>query len=246
MKWLMIILTAMFAFIERKDRPSGRRKQHMSLLDQIKTQSYITDTVIVSFSMGKDSIVTLDLCQKYFKHVYPFFMYLVPGLEFQERALKTYEKQYAINIIRVPHFENSEFYRYGSFREPDESVPVVKIAQIYDYIRGATGATWIAGGERINDSIVRRAMLKHSSSIDSERGRLYPLISWTKADVLEYIKLNHLFYPRFNQELGFSFHSLAGKELTVIKRVYPADYQRILKFFPEAEAGVVRFEQYGK
>ena len=59
----------------------------MSLLDVIKTQSQITDSVLVSFSMGKDSIVTLDLCMKYFKHVQPFFMYLVPGLKFQDEAL---------------------------------------------------------------------------------------------------------------------------------------------------------------
>ncbi len=59
----------------------------MSLLDVIKTQSQITDSVLVSFSMGKDSIVTMDLCMKYFKHVQPFFMYLVPGLQFQDEAL---------------------------------------------------------------------------------------------------------------------------------------------------------------
>ena len=54
----------------------------MSLLDAIKTQAQITDKVLVSFSMGKDSIVTLDLCMKYFKQVQPFFMYLVPDLKF--------------------------------------------------------------------------------------------------------------------------------------------------------------------
>lgn len=37
--------------------------------------------------MGKDSIAVMDLCFKYFKHVQPFFMYMVPGLQFQEEAL---------------------------------------------------------------------------------------------------------------------------------------------------------------
>lgn len=75
----------------------------VSLLDAIKTQSKITESVLVSFSMGKDSIVTLDLCFKYFKHVQLFFMYLVPNLEFQEQALQKYERHCNTEIIRVPH-----------------------------------------------------------------------------------------------------------------------------------------------
>lgn len=86
----------------------------MSLLTAIKTQAQITDTVLISFSMGKDSIATMDLCFKYFKRVQPFFMYMVPNLEFQEEALGKYERHYNTKIIRVPHFETSNFYRYGS------------------------------------------------------------------------------------------------------------------------------------
>lgn len=66
----------------------------------------------------------------------------------------------------MPHFENSDFYRLGSFREPDYTIPKVKINNIYEYVRQNTGIDWIAGGEKISDSIVRRAMLKHSGSID--------------------------------------------------------------------------------
>ena len=121
----------------------------MSLLDAIKTQAQITDKVLVSFSMGKDSIVTLDLCMKYFKTVQPFFMYLVPDLKFQEEALAKYERHYGVDIIRVPHFENADFYRYGSFRDADYSVPRVKIRAIYEAIRRETGIQWIAGGEKI-------------------------------------------------------------------------------------------------
>lgn len=218
----------------------------MSLLDVIKTQSQITDSVLVSFSMGKDSIVTMDLCMKYFKHVQPFFMYLVPGLKFQDEALEKYEHRWGVEIIEVPHFENADFYRYGSFRDPDYTVPRVKIRAIYEALRQETGIYWIAGGEKINDSIVRRAMLKHSGSIDEQRGRFYPVMYWTDKEIKRYMRTNHLFYPKFNQELGFSFHSLAGKELSAIKRIYPEDYQRILKFFPEAEAGVVQYEAYKK
>ena len=69
---------------------------------------------------------------------------------------------------------------------------------------------------------------------------------WTDKDVKKYIKMNGLLYPKFNQELGFSFHSLAGKELSAIKRIYPQDYERILEFFPEAAAGVLKYEAYEK
>lgn len=218
----------------------------MSLLDQVKTMAQVTDKVLVSFSMGKDSIVTLDLCCRYFKHVLPFFMYLVPGLEFQESALKKYEKHYNVQILRVPHFEDGEFYRYGSFRDPDYSVPIVQVKEMYNFLRAKTGYYWIAGGEKINDSIVRRAMLKGTGSIDTKRGRFYPVMYWNDKDIKKYIELHHLFYPRMDRELGFSFRSLAGKELSVIKRIYPADYQRILEFFPEAEAGVLQYEAYKK
>ena len=216
----------------------------MSLLDAIKTQAQITDKVLVSFSMGKYSIVTLDLCMKYFKQVQPFFMYLVPDLKFQEEALAKYERHYGVDIIRVPHFENADFYRYGSFSDADYSVPRVKIRAIYEAIRQETGIQWIASGEKINDSVVRRAMLKHSGSIDVERGRFYPVMYWRDADIKRYMQVNNLLYPEFNRKLGFSFHSLAGKELSAIKRIYPDDYARILKFFPEAQAGLLQYEIY--
>ena len=204
----------------------------MSLLDQIKTQSQITDTVIVSFSMGKDSIVTLDLAKKYFKTVYAFFMYLVPDLEFQEDMLKRYEDFYDIEILRVPHFENADFYRFGSFREPDYTVPRVKIRAVYEHIIQQTGAYWIAGGEKIIDSI------------DIERGRFFPLTYWRNKEVLNYINAKKLIYPRINRELGFSLHSLQGKELYKLRELYPNDYERVLEFFPEAQAGVLKYEKY--
>lgn len=216
------------------------------LFDPIKTQSRVTDSVIVGFSGGKDSIVTLDLCFKYFKRVTPFFMYLVPDLEFQEQMLRRYEEKYNTEIIRIPHFECSNFLKYGSFTLADWNVDIVGINDTYEYLRQTTNIEWIAAGERAADSIVRNAMLKKSGSIDFKRKRFFPLIYWKKQDVLAYIKYKKLYLSPEQKKIGFSFRSLAGSELSVIKSLYPDDYKKILKVYPFAEAGVIRYEQYGK
>lgn len=216
------------------------------LFDPIKTQSRVTDSVIVGFSGGKDSIVTLDLCFKYFKRVVPFFMYLVPGLEFQEQMLRRYEERYNTEIIRLPHFEMSNFLKYGSFTQYDIDVDIVGINDTYAYLRQETGIYWIAAGERCADSIVRNAMIKKSGSIDYQRGRFYPLAYWKKQEVLQYIKYKKLYLSPEQKKIGFSFRSLAGNEVKVIKDMYPKDYEKILKVFPFIGAGVERFEKYGK
>lgn len=215
------------------------------LFDPIKTQSRITDTVLVAFSGGKDSVVTLDLCCRYFKRVIPFFMYIVAGLEFQEQLLDWYERRYGLEIVRLPHFEVSNFMRYGTFREYDFSVPIISITDIYAYMRATTDGIWIAAGERINDSIVRRAMIKHSGTIDRNRGRFYPVAYWTKRNVLDYIKTKKLKLGVDSKKLGFSFKSLDGHELAMVKQEFPSDYERILRMYPFAEAAVRRFEMYG-
>ena len=216
------------------------------VFDPIKIQAKITDEVLVGFSTGKDSIVTMDLCFKYFKKVVPFFLYIVPGLEFQEQTLRKYERHYHTEIIRLPHPDASGFLRYGSFRPPDANVDIIEINDIYDYLRLETGITWIAAGERISDSIVRRAMIKNSGSTDEKRMRFYPLAYWKKKDVKNYIKKKKLYLPRDSRELGFSFKSLAGCELAKIKEIYPDEYKRILRMYPFSGAAVRRFEKYGK
>ena len=89
-------------------------------------------------------------------------------------------------------------------------------------------------------------MLNKSGSVDLKRGRMYPLCYWVKKDVLDYIKLKKLYYPSFYQKLGFSLHSLHGEQLYKLREVYPDDYRKVLKFFPEAGAGVAQYEFYKK
>lgn len=216
-----------------------------ALFDPVKTQAQITDKVIVLFSGGKDSVVTLDLCFRYFKVVKPVFMYLVKGLEFQEKTLRWYEDKYNTEILRVPHFMLSDFLRYGSYRQMDLEVPIIKTVELYNYIREKTGIYYISAGERISDSIFRRAMIKQSSSIDEKRGRFYPIAYWNKAQVQSYVKQKRLPLSLESRELGFSFRSLQGDEISTIKRKFPNDYDKIKADFPLIEASIKWSEIYG-
>lgn len=216
------------------------------LFDPIKTQARVTDSVLVGFSCGKDSIVTLDLCFRFFRNVRPFFMYYVPQMDFQERFIRKYEKRYGVECIRIPHFEVSNFMRYGTFREEDSNVPIVSVSDAYAYLREITGIQYIACGERMSDSIVRRAMLKRSGSIDAKRGRFFPIIYWRKADVYQYIKAKQLVLPREYEQIGHSFRSLSGEDVGMVKRMFPSDYEKLLRLYPLAGATAYREDHFGE
>lgn len=217
-----------------------------ALYHAVKTAATVSRRVLVGYSGGKDSAVLLDLCVKHFDKVDVFFMYAVKGLEFQEATLRYVESKYGTRVHRVPHFELSSFLRYGTFRVEDFEVPIVSTREVYDYLREQTGCHWIACGERIADSIVRRATIKKSGSVDMKRGRFFPLAEWSKADVLAYIRQHKLHVGAESEKLGFSFRGLAGKDMAKIRDAYPEDFERIRQWFPLVEGAVRRYEQCGK
>ena len=214
------------------------------LLQPVQTAAALTDSVIVGFSGGKDSVVTLDLCVKHFARVEAYFLYYVPGLSFQERMLQWAERRYDITIYRLPHFELSQFLQLGAFRPVDLSVPTVEVADLYAHLRAHFGIHWIAAGERIADSIWRRAMIKHSGTIDRQRGRIYPVAHFTKAHIFAYIKAHRLPISEESRVLGFSFRSLQAEDMIKIRQHYPADFAKIKAMFPLVEAGIKHKEFY--
>lgn len=211
----------------------------LPLFRSVETAAAITDSVLVAFSGGKDSVVTLDVCVRHFAHVEGFFMYQVCGLSFQESILRYYEDKYGIPIHRIPHFELSQRLRYGLFRPCDFDCPIVSVKETYDYMRENTDIWWIAAGERIADSVWRRAMIKSSGTIDPKRGRFFPIAEWSKADVMAYIRQRKLRVGAESSRLGFSFRSLMGKDLLKIQKYFPQDYARIRRWFPLVDVSII-------
>lgn len=172
-------------------------------------------------------------------------MYQVPGLSFQEAICRYYEDKYGIPIYRIPHFMLSEWLRYGLFRPYDWNVPIISVKETYDYMREMTDIWWIAAGERINDSLWRRGMIKSTGTIDTKRGRFFPIAEWTKEDVKAYIRQHKLKVGAESSKLGFSFRSLSGKDMQCIKQAYPADYAKIKEWFPLVDVSMINAKMRG-
>lgn len=215
------------------------------LLDVIRTSRKMTDSVIVSFSGGKDSIVTLDLCCQHFQKVFVFFMYFVKGLEMQECVLRWYENKYNIEIYRIPHFELSGMFKYGLFRLPDDQVDIVKINDVYNHVREKSGYEWIAAGERIDDSIWRRAMIKNSGTIVPSRRRIFPIAYWDKSHVITYIKRHKLKLPPEYKYFTSSFGGPGGDTMQIFKDRWINDYNKMKSWFPFVDAAAKRMEFFG-
>lgn len=216
------------------------------LFDPVKTMSRVTDSVLVGFSTGKESIVTLDLCFRYFKRVQPYYLYSVPNLSFQEEVLRWYENRYGCEIIRLPSECVSEYFRYGCYRIPDLTYPLVSEKDIMNYVRLKSNIWWCATGERIDDSIPRRAMIKHSSTISDVNGRMFPVATWKKSEILAYIKHHRLKIGRDSIIMGHSARVLQANDLRIIRDRFPDDYDKIIRLYPFAEAAVKRIEEYGE
>lgn len=216
------------------------------LYDPIKTMSKVTDSVLVGFSTGKESLVTLDLCCRYFKRVQPYFLYSVPDISFQERTLQWYENKYGFKVIRLPGTNVSEFFHYGAFRRPDYTFPIVSVNDILHYLRVETDIWWVACGERMDDSIQRRAMIKHSGTIYTQGGRFYPVAAWKKKEIYDYIKFKKLYLGADSKALGHSIRMLHPDGLKFVKDNYPEDYKKVINLYPFAEASLKREEEYGE
>lgn len=221
----------------------------VNAFEVIRKASFITDSVVVGVSGGKDSVVVLDLCFKYFKKVEGYFLYFVEGLGFQERYLKYLERRYNITFHRLPHWRLSAMYKKAIYRPhtiSTISVADIKIKDIEFEVQRLTGIDWFATGQKSLDSIDRNAMLKRCNGIDEKAKRVYPLMCWNNASVFNYLKLKKIplppDYSMFSFNKNASYGEMSGRCLKTVKELYPEDYEKILDMFPFAEAAVKKYE----
>lgn len=231
-------------------RPDGTPLSGTETIAAVRAE---TDTVLLSFSCGKDSIAAWLAVRDVFPNIVPFYLYLVPDLAFVDESLDYYEQWFGTRIIRVPH---PTFYgQMNTFvMQAPENCAVIEAARlplftfddvsrllIEDYDLPAS--TFTLTGIRAADSPNRRSAINQHGPINWNRRYAYPVWDLLKADMVELLYSSGIHLPIDYQWFGRSFDGIDYRFLSVIKREAPADYARILAWFPLADLELFRYEQ---
>lgn len=224
----------------------------MSLMEQtyrtINAVREQSDSVIVFCSLGKDSLVTLDLVYPQFKRVVCVFMYFVPGLEHIERWVNWAKARYPkMEFMQIPHWNLSFILRGGLYCVPNPKIKLIKLADVVKAVRLKTGIDYVFLGMKKADSMNRRLMLKgYEAQEYINNMQAYPLADWTQKDVLAYMKMKGIPEP-----IRYSLKASSGTGFNLdcflwLRDNYPQDLQRIYKTFPMSERILWEYEQKQK
>lgn len=203
-------------------------------IDAIRAKS---DSAILFCSLGKDSLVLLDLIYPKFNRIVCVFMYFVKDLEHINRWIGWVKAKYPkIEFVQIPHWNLSYILRGGLYCVPQPKVKLIKLADVVKAIRLKYGINHVFLGMKKADGMNRRLMLKGYQENDYENeGFVYPLADWTQKDILAYMKQHNLPEPvrysiKASSGVGFNLDCFLWLE-----KHYPQDLQKIYKVFPLAE-----------
>lgn len=212
--------------------------------------------VLLAFSRGKDSIAAWLHLQAYFT-VVPFYMYLVPGLSFVDESIAYYESFFGTRIFRVPAPAFHYWLNSFTFQAPERR-PIIRRMGLPNHTYadcerviledvGLSPATWRATGIRMHDSPARRAQVKRYGPIIENNRKFYPIWHYRREDIARSIAHSRIKLPVDYMLWGRTFDGLDFRFISVLKEVYPADYQRIKAFFPlvDVDAWRYRYQRTG-
>ena len=202
-------------------------------IDAIRAKS---DSALLFLSLGKDSLVLLDLIYPKFKKVVCVFMYFVKDLEHINRWIGWVKAKYpAIEFVQVPHWNLTYILRGGLYCVPNPKVKLLKLADVVKAMQLRYGIQYAFLGMKKADGMNRRLMLNGYKANDYENnGLVYPLAEWNQRDILAYMKQNGLPEP-----IRYSLKASSGVGFNLdcflwLEKNYPQDLERIYRCFPMA------------
>ena len=203
-------------------------------IDLIRVKS---NEALLFLSLGKDSLVLLDLIYPKFDRIVCVFMYFVKKLEHINRWIGWTKVKYPkIEFVQVPHWNLTYILRGGMYCVPNPKVKLLKLADVVKAMQLPYGLYYTFLGMKKADGMNRRLMLKgYEVNGYENNGMVYPLADWTQKDILAYMRQHNLPEPvryslKASSGVGFNLDCMLWMENN-----YPQDLQRIYKVFPMAE-----------
>lgn len=215
-----------------------------------------TDTVLLAFSNGKDSIGAWLELRKTFK-VVPFYQFYVPGLSFIEDSLRYYERFFECEkpMVQVPHRKFWLWLQEYAFQCPasselldDVEIPEYRVYDIADWLREDLGLpeAYLAISIRAADNLSRRIQIKQRGAVNHARKTFYPIPDWDDARLASEIEAAGVKLPIDYRIFARSFEGLRNEFMDPIARLYPADWARILAWFPWAGLELERHRMFAR
>ena len=208
-------------------------------IDLIRERS---SEALLFLSLGKDSLVLLDLLYPKFDRIVCVFMYFVKDLEHINRWINWTKARYPkIEFVQVQHWNLKYILRGGMYCVPNPEVRLLKLADVVKAMQLKHGVYYTFLGMKKADGMNRRLMLNGYEEKGYENnGMCYPLADWTQKDILAYMKQNNLPEPvrygnKASNGIGFNIDCFLW-----LRSNYPVDLQKIIKAFPMS--GRILFE----
>lgn len=215
-----------------------------------------TDTCILMCSLGKDSIVTLDMIAPRFKKIFCVFMFFVKGLEHIERWKKWVCAKYKnVEFVEIPHWNLTYILRSGLYCTPHPNQKLLKLMDVEKALRLKYDCQWVFLGMKKADSMNRNLMItQFKDNHYTDNFQAYPLAEFSQKQILSYMKMHHLPEPvqyglsqagdeakvgKASNGIGFNVDCLLWLE-----RFFPGDLRKIYNTFPLCER--VLFEYHAK
>lgn len=205
-------------------------------------------------SLGKDSIVTLDLLYGKFDRIVCVFMYLVKDLEHIHRWINWLKARYPkIEFEQIPHWNTTYNLHWGIYCTPHPEVKILNLSMVVKALKQRFGIDYVFFGMKKADSMNRSLMLK---SYEKENyihgGNCYPLVDFTQKQILQYMKHHHLPKPIMYSRTLYKDNAEVGKAsgglsldldcFAWLRENAPEDLERIYKVFPQSRVILFRYD----
>lgn len=218
-----------------------------SWLDAFREQHGVRH--LIAFSRGKDALAAYLVARDRGLDLSAYHMHLVPGLEFVAESLDYYRRALGIEIVDIPHpslarmLDAAVFQPFHRLQDLEHGPTELTYPEIYAVMRrhfDLPPSAMTASGVRACDSIIRRISFQKGGHVRPKSETFYPVWNYNKAATMDVIARSGVRLAVDYELFGRSFDGIDYRFLAPLAKHRPADYRRILEWFPLAEMELFR------